>query len=399
MKSKSVKTGLICGSAIVALTFGGVIVANAQLYTSTTSATTTDVETGPTAAGVYKATFMVTAPKTVSVPVGATAAQVKTAIVAVAQYVNTKMLTASATSAAEYTQADVTKAENGATALEILGPSNAHHATDIISVSNVDTSKVGTYTATVTAAGTEANTKDATVTVTVNVGETPIYEIAKGNDHYLTTDATRLFALQMQGYNSLHVIGYAPTSGTLVNNWYSNKLQRHVFTTNTSAAYVAHLKALGYTQFPSTVYSAASTAVPVSVSYNAKANHFYTTSKTLPTGYGNATTAFYASSFTETVPSTSEMVTLANSKINAYITSSGNTGYTNFLNLSPVQSVTCDSTTGAAVVTVAVKAAETKALALGYTQAQINSLIAQAEAVGTEGLLTEGVKSVSYNLV
>ncbi|MQW22013.1 MULTISPECIES: hypothetical protein [unclassified Lactococcus] len=186
-------------------------------------------------------------------------------------------------------------------------------------------------------------------------------------------------------------------------------MKKHVFTTETTPAYIAHLKALGYAQLPSTVHSANATdagAVPVSVSFNSLANHFYT-AYTLPAGYGNARTAFYAATKEEVtgVPSTDTMVAEANAAIKAYLATNpvlkdGQNLYPlTFLPTSPVQSVTYDATTGKAVVTVAVKASETKALALGISQSSINAAIQMAENAGTASLLGSGVKSVSYVLV
>ncbi|WP_374284253.1 hypothetical protein [Lactococcus sp.] len=405
MKLKSVKAGVISGAALAALTLGGVVIAHATITSSATAATTTDVETGPTAAKVNTANLLLTAPKTVTVPVGATQEQVKAAIGAFAQYVNSKML-----SSGEYTQAQFDSAKNGAATLEALGAANPKHSTDIITVSAVDTSKAGTTVATVTAAGASTNTPDATVPVTVVVGaaSTPLYSLAKGNDHFLTTDLNRAFALQAEGYNSLKVVAYVPTTGTVVSNWYSASLKKHVFTTETTPAYIAHLKALGYAQLPSTVHSANATdtgAVPVSVSFNNLANHFYT-AYALPAGYGNARTAFYAATKEEVtgIPSTDTMVAEANAAIKAYLATNpvlkdGQNLYPlTFLPTSPVQSVTYDATTGKAVVTVAVKASETKALALGISQTSINAAIQMAENAGTASLLGSGVKSVSYVL-
>lgn len=124
MNLKSVKAGVISGAALAALALGVVVVAHATITSSATAATTTDVETGPTAAKVNTANLLLTAPKTVTVPVGATQDQVKAAISAFAQYVNSKML-----SSGEYTQAQFDSAKNGAETLEALGAANPklHH--------------------------------------------------------------------------------------------------------------------------------------------------------------------------------------------------------------------------------------------------------------------------------
>lgn len=92
---------------------------------------------------------------------------------------------------------------------------------NFITVSAADASKAGTTVATVTATGASTSTADATVpvTVVVSAASTPLYSLAKGNDLFLTTDLNRAFALQAEGYNSLKVVAYVPTTGTVVSNW------------------------------------------------------------------------------------------------------------------------------------------------------------------------------------
>lgn len=96
MNLKSVKAGVISGAALAALALGVVVVAHATITSSATAATTTDVETGPTAAKVNTANLLLTAPKTVTVPVGAT-------------------------------QDQFDSAKNGAETLEALGAANPKH--------------------------------------------------------------------------------------------------------------------------------------------------------------------------------------------------------------------------------------------------------------------------------
>lgn len=76
----------------------------------------------------------------------------------------------------------------------------------------------------------------------------PVYSIAKGTDHYLTTDINRVNQLLKQGYNSKTVISYQPvTGGTTIHSWYSTQ-QGHYLTTDDSATNQARLTALGYVE-------------------------------------------------------------------------------------------------------------------------------------------------------
>lgn len=117
------------------------------------------------------------------------------------------------------------------------------------------------------------------------------------------------------GYNSEKIVAYTPAqSGVVVHSWFNPKTG-HYFTTDNSAAQVARLTKLGYTQtYQSNLYSASTSdynAIPVNGSYNKAANHFYTTALTVPAGYGNSSVAFYglAGNATINVPVSSKSVT------------------------------------------------------------------------------------------
>lgn len=115
--------------------------------------------------------------------------------------------------------------------------------------------------------------------------QVPIYSVAKGNDHYLTTDYNRAQALISQGYNAFPIVGELPTtSGTQIHSWYSSTAG-HYLTVDDSASNQARLTALGYTEMDGTtgLYAASSTdagAVPMYVWYNAQASHYYNTDET-----------------------------------------------------------------------------------------------------------------------
>ena len=80
---KSVKSGLICAAALAVVATGSAVAVNAA-NNSVSSNTSTDVATGATKNGNAEY-FWVTAPKTVTVPVGTSADALKTQLGAFAQ--------------------------------------------------------------------------------------------------------------------------------------------------------------------------------------------------------------------------------------------------------------------------------------------------------------------------
>lgn len=207
--------------------------------------------------------------------------------------------------AAFYTDYYETAGSNGK--YENLISNGVLNASASLSVSGtVDTSDPGVYPITYSLSiPSDANTLDtARVTVDVvvtgnsNVSSLPVYQLYKGaSDHFLTTDLTRANDLvRTSGYtfSQERIAGYTPTSGTLVHNWYSPK-KGHFFTTNATTTEKNRLKGLGYSEITSgsKLYSSTSNnAASVYVSYNKDANHFYSTSRTMPAGYGHQTVAF-----------------------------------------------------------------------------------------------------------
>lgn len=143
------------------------------------------------------------------------------------------------------------------------------------------------------------------VTVTAVSADTttsiPVYSIAKGTDHYLTTDLNRVNQLLQQGYNSKTVISYQPvTGGTPIHSWYSTQ-QGHYLTTDDSATNQARLTALGYVEMDGStgLLSASSTdgnAMPVYVWFNTQGSHYYNVDGNhtfTPAVYGNRQVAWY----------------------------------------------------------------------------------------------------------
>ncbi|MQW23669.1 MULTISPECIES: hypothetical protein [unclassified Lactococcus] len=127
----------------------------------------------------------------------------------------------------------------------------------------------------------------------------PVYCLARGNDHYLTTvyDTARNLVAN-QGYSNMQIIAYAPTTGLQVHNWYNSAQAIHMYTTDNADTERARLTALGYTEFnTSNLYSAAATdngATPVYRSFNGVANHYYSLETAMPAGYMSQTIGWYA---------------------------------------------------------------------------------------------------------
>lgn len=142
-----------------------------------------------------------------------------------------------------------------------------------------------------------AATVNNSATTTNGAGTVPVYQVAKGNDHYLSTNKAYVDSLLTKGYNSEKIVAFAAAqSATPVNSWYKPSAG-HYYTTDNSAANVARLKALGYTQFyTSNLYSLTANdnnAAPVYVTFNSAANHYYTQDQTdVPAGYGNQSVSF-----------------------------------------------------------------------------------------------------------
>lgn len=144
---------------------------------------------------------------------------------------------------------------------------------------------------------TTAHADTAAITANNSVGTVPVYQVAKGNDHFLSTNKAYVDTLLTKGYNSERIVAFAYASSAVpVQSWY-NPSAGHYFTTDSSAANVARLKALGYTQmYSSNLYSAGQSdvdAAPVYVTYNHSANHYYSQDQTdVPSGYSNQSISF-----------------------------------------------------------------------------------------------------------
>lgn len=136
-----------------------------------------------------------------------------------------------------------------------------------------------------------------------------VYSVANKSDHYLTTDENRAnYLVKFSGYNSKTLVGYLPTSGTKIHNWYSSK-SGHYLTTDDTTKNQNRLKALGYKQMDGTtnLYSAKNTdsgAVPMYIWFNRQGNHYYNIDKNhifRPAVYNNRSVAWYGFNESNTV--------------------------------------------------------------------------------------------------